>query len=797
MESADCAAVVNRRALGGRPSQARVPVPLTSFLARDQEIREVSALLRREDVRLLTLTGPGGVGKTRLAIAIAHTIATVFPDGVAFVGLAPIREASVVGSALAHAVIVAEASDELPLTTLVAGLQNAALLLVLDNFEHVVAAAPLVVELLAQCPGLTVLITSRSALHVSGEREYPVSPLSLPAVDMPLAEDIANAPAVRLFVERATAVDPGFELTDDNAAAVAAICGRLDGLPLAIELAAARGKVLPPALLLPRLARRLPLLTGGPRDVPARLQTMHAAIAWSHDLLTPDEQVVFRRLGVFVGGFTLDAAEMVCRRIEETTAQNHAPAALDPALLTNAFSILDGIVSLMDKSLLQWSESREHVRRLHMLETIREFALEQVGAAEERDTVQGAHAAHFVAFAEEGYPNHFGSFTGIAHRFQQLEVEQANLRAALTFMADSGDAEGVLELAGALPVFWQHRGHLREGQHWLEWGLSHTAELPTDYRGRALVGLGLIRWAQGQYEQAALLARAALDIAEQLNNTEIAAHAIHVLGLTEEAQERWEQAGPLFEQALGLWRKLSAQAEEAVTLHLLSGVAYGLGNNELCASRAETSLALFRAIGHTSGAAMALCRLARLARDRREDRGAALTYNEALQLWVSIDDRWSILTALAGLAELASARGESASAATLLGSIDALQEKVGGRIFYSARINCERAATEASAVLGAARYTDLRVAGRALGLDAAVVLAKAVASRVGQSGNGLTSRQAEVLRLLIGGRSDREIAATLFLGHRTVEDHVSNIIGKLGVANRTEAVAVAVRDSLV
>ena len=399
---------------------------------------------------------------------------------------------------------------------------------------------------------------------------------------------------MRLFVERALAVDPGFRLTDDNAAAIAAICHRLDGLPLAIELAAARSKVLSPALLLPRLSRRLPLLTGGPRDVPARLQTMQDAITWSYDLLTPVEQVLFRRLGVFVGGFTLDAAERVCRSITETLEPSGIPV----------LSVLDGITSLVDKSLLQWGAGQAGERRLGMLETIREFALEYLEVAGEGERTRTAHAAYFSALVERLNPNRVGSGEYVDDRLQHLEAELPNLREAFTHFADVGDPDGVLRLAGDLAVFWQLRGYLREGQQWLEWWAEPRVELSTASRGLGLTGLALIRWSQGDSAQAESLAQAALAIADHLDDQKIAAAAIDMLGLVAEAQQRWVEAGPLLERSLAAWRVLGDKGAEAMTLHLLGDVAYGLGDRERSASRSEASLALFRSIGHAVGAGL-------------------------------------------------------------------------------------------------------------------------------------------------------------------------------------------------
>lgn len=774
------------------------PTPLTSLVGRERDIDVIASLLQQPGVRLVTLTGPGGVGKTRLALAVATMLLPNFLDGIALVGLAPVRDSTLVASAIAHALGAAESGDEQPVAALVATLGRAPMLLVLDNFEQVLEAAPLVVTLLNACPRLTILVTSRAALHVSGEREYPVPPLAVPATDASQPGAIAGSLAVRLFVERALAVDPGFHLTDDNAAAIAAICSRLDGLPLAIELAAARSKVLPPALLLPRLSRRLPLLTGGPRDVPARLQTMQEAITWSHDLLTVEEQALFRRLGVFVGGFTLEAAESVCGSITETLEPSSPPVA----------TVLDGIASLVDKSLLQGNAGQGRERCLGMLETIREFALERLDAAGEGEAARAAHASYFGTLVKRFNPNRFGSGERVDDRLQHLEAEMPNLRGAFTHLADADDPESVLRLASGLAVFWQLRGYLREGQHWLEWGLTHGAELPAESRGLGLTGLALIRWSQGDRAQAASLAEEALTVANHLEDREIAAAAVHTLGLVAEAQQRWTEAEPLLEHSLAAWRMLGDKSAEAMTLHLLGDVAYGLGDRERSASCSEASLALFRAIGHAAGAGLPLCRLAVLARDARDDHRAVLTYHEALHLWSGVQDRWFIMLALTGLAELAAAYGQAQAAATLLGSIDALAETTGAPLFHTARINYDRAAAAAHVALPDERFDALYATGRRLRLDDASALAMAISvpdpTRVATNGpestpsaHILTPREIEVLRLLIAGRTDREIAAALFIGRRTAQDHVSNIIAKLGVANRTEAAVAAVRDRLI
>lgn len=816
--------VAPARKLAARP---HFPVMLTSFLGREPELAEVVGLLRRCDVRLLTLTGPGGVGKTRLALAVASALATEFGGGVIFVALAAVRDPGRVAGELAQHLGLGEAGHQTMLDAIVNALDATDLLLVLDNYEHVIETAPLIDALLARCPGLTVLVTSRAVLRLSGEREYPLAPLALPAPDASQSRQIAAAAAVRLFVERATAVDPGFTLTEDNAAAVAAICARLDGLPLAIELAAARGKVLPPALLLPRLAHRLPLLTGGPRNVPARLQTMRAAISWSHDLLTVSEQVLFRWLAVFSGGFTLEAAETIGQAAADACGEHGAP------------SILDGIASLTDKSLLHWRGGPDRDGRLEMLETIREFAHEQLVVAGELDAARTAHAVYFAGFDERLDPNRVAPGELFDDRLWRIEVEYANFQTALTYLAEIGEGDGVLRLAGALSIFWHHRGNLAEGRRWLEWALTNTADTATAERARALAGLSLVLWSQSDTNDASTPAQAALAIAEAIDHAELATLAKHLLAVIAQARSDLALGTSLMTNARAGWRALGLRSNEAMALRVLGWIEFQTEDFQNCARYAQAALAIFHDLGHPSGAAGSLLLLALVATSQGNDHQGMLLYQEGLQVWSRIVERWSpamnrqgvgvgeppgfprwagvddrrmLLWTLTGLARIAAAHGQPELAARLIGSADFRLDQQVIQGYVDPRTNRNRAAALAVATLGETRFVRAHAAGQHLRLDEVVALAlslsipdgsKAAADEPDRAmhpvGNGplLTRREFEVLRLVVAGRSDREIASVLFIGHRTAQDHVSHIIGKLGVVNRTEAAAVAVRDGLV
>jgi predicted ATPase/class 3 adenylate cyclase len=696
------------KSLENRPNN--LPLQPTPFLGREHEVQQIVDLLRRPEVRFLTLTGPGGTGKTRLALQAAAELLDDFPDGVFFVPLASLTDPALVLPTMAMTLGIREEGGQPLQERLQEYLAAKHLLLVLDNVEHLVAAAPHVGELLSTAPGLKVLTTSRLPLRLRAEREYAVPPLGLPRrKPPPPPEQLSQYEAVRLFIERAQAVRADFTIDNATAPAVAEICWRLDGLPLAIELAAARIRMLPPQAMLARLEHRLPILTGGARDAPERQRTLRNTIAWSYDLLVPEDQVLFRRLAVFAGGATFEAADAV----------------VNP---DGSLDVFGGLERLLEQSLLRQEVGPEGELRFSMLETIREYGLEQLEAAGESAEVRHRHAAFYLRLVERAEPELLGP--GQPLWLDRLETEHDNLRAALSWTLDM-DAETALRLAASLREFWFFRGHLSEGRAWLDRTLV-TAGEPGPLHVGALHGAGMLAIHGGDYSQAAALEETCLALARKFQDRRGEALALLELGVLASQEGDSTRAIRLTESSLAVWRELGEAWGTALALNNLGYAAYRQGDFERAAALLDEALVVARIAGERMLLGSTLDSLGAVAEAKGELTRAAALYRDVLALGQEIGNHVTMAMALRALASVAAKVHQSASAARLWGAALGLEEAIGAPLPPEEEERHEQMLITARTQLGEETFAATWLAGKTSPIEEAVTEALALADELTQ-----------------------------------------------------------------
>lgn len=804
-------------------SGANFPVQLTTLIGRGLEVAAALEMIRRPEVRLLTLTGPGGVGKTRLALRVTEDLVGEFEDGVYPVFLAPLSEPDLVVPAIGRTLGIKEVGEKPLHERLSRYLRDKRTLLLLDNFEHVALAATVVSELLTTCPGLTVLATSRERLHLSGEHEYPVPPLTVPDRErLPAAEDLARYEAVTLFAERARAAKPDFRLTEEHTEAVAEICARLDGLPLAIELAAARVKLLPPQALLARLQQGSGLLKGGGLDLPARQRTLRSTLQWSYDLLDEHEQRMLRRLAVFAGGCTLHAAESI------SSVTGGLPA-----------EVLDLVASLVDKNLLRQVEWTGGQPRLFMLETIREYALERLAESGEAESVREAYANYYLALAEEAEPK-------LTTEEQMpwldlLEREHNNLRAALRWSLDLAEAETSLRLVGALWRFWHVRGHLSEGRRWLEEALALDGGEPF-LRARVLSAGGELAHSQGDLDSAQELREEALAVSRRLGDEVQIAAALNGVAFVIRRRGEFARARAMHQEALELYQKLDdgwgigrsmdllgrtaafegdfaaalPQLEEglrmqwevgdreniAETTAVMGLVALGKKDYGTARSLLQKARGTMEELGDPRGIAKMTVALADVSLNSGDYEVASALYEEALTILRDVDDRWWLAWCLEGVAGAAVAYDFPERAARLFGAAEALRAAIGASRPTGFRSYFERDLAAARNSLDEAAFENAWEEGQAMTPARAIEYAleqqdTAVSPHSVGNAGGLSPREVEVLRLVADGLTDGQVAQRLHISPRTVGQHLRSVYKKLGVPSRAAAARRAVEQDLL
>jgi predicted ATPase/DNA-binding CsgD family transcriptional regulator len=765
-----------------------LPRPLTALVGRGDDLASLLAVVLEEDVRLVTLVGSGGVGKSRLAIAVARELQerNAFADSVWLIRLAALDDPELVLDAIARTLGIPATPGLTLLQSLQSALQEHELLLVLDNFEEVVAAGPEIADLLGACPGVKALVTSRQRLRLRGERLVRVTPLATPLPDLHVPEELAASPAVDLFIQRGRDADPDFRLTEANAAAIAGIVRRLDGLPLAIELAAARLDLFSPTTLLVRLERPLAELVDGAHDLPDRLRTMRAAVAWSYDLLSPDEQRIFRTLAVFPGSFSPAGAAAVCAVDEET--------------------MLAWIGSLVDKSLLARDVQAD--TRFGMLGVVREFAREALAASGEDGDTRLRLADWCIALAAEGAEARAHGRVQ-TESLDRIERELDAIRSVLAWLDESGDVARLVCLAGALGWFWLFRSYRGEGRHWLARTLdsARAAAFRTSDVCRVLHGALILAFSQGDYAGARALGGDYLALSRELDDAAGMAAAENLLGVIARAEGDYEAATAHSEAALALYRQLGDAGWIALALVNLGAVAFLQGALERAETYLNEALATSQALRDQFGMAVALSDLSVVARAGGDRIRARALLTESLEHWRALGTREGLLDWLARVGALAAADGGWQPAARLLAAAETARLEI-GYVFEPAERERVAAALElARRGLGETRFAAAWSAGEGLPFadtiaEAAGFLAlpapePATPADATRDVAGLTPRELDVLRLVAAGYSDRQIGDALFISHRTVMRHVEHILAKLDVDSRTAAATQAVRLGII